>query len=187
VTLAILAHAFLVVAALAEHTRHPPPPELIPLTCNEVSHLLPPWPPDRWAIAPTGCAGRCGGADIRRAPAPATTADKQPGTHEDHELRLEEIGLGLGAVVAGDAETGLWSSVGWWGRLHAGKRTLPRAPGVSPTASHREGCSTQVASRSPTPSHPGPDHSWTESLPACLVRAALRPVRNREAATTGGR
>src|SRR5215203_5466566 len=30
------------------------------------------------------------------------------------------------------------------------------------------------------------DHSWTEPLPACLVRAALRPVRNREAATTGG-
>ncbi len=30
------------------------------------------------------------------------------------------------------------------------------------------------------------DHSWTDSLPACLVRMALRPVRNREAATTGG-
>ena len=30
------------------------------------------------------------------------------------------------------------------------------------------------------------DHSWMEPLPACLVRAALRPVRNREAATTGG-
>jgi AraC-like DNA-binding protein len=29
------------------------------------------------------------------------------------------------------------------------------------------------------------DHSWTEPLPACLVRTALRPVRNREAATTG--
>ncbi|HEV8053451.1 MAG TPA: AraC family transcriptional regulator [Candidatus Limnocylindrales bacterium] len=29
------------------------------------------------------------------------------------------------------------------------------------------------------------DHSWMEPLPACLVRAALRPVRNREAATTG--
>ena len=31
------------------------------------------------------------------------------------------------------------------------------------------------------------DHSWTEPLPPCLVGAALRPVRNREAATTGGR
>jgi SRSO17 transposase len=39
-TLAMLAHAFLVVAALAERTRHPTPPELIPITCNEVSHLF---------------------------------------------------------------------------------------------------------------------------------------------------
>jgi AraC-like DNA-binding protein len=31
------------------------------------------------------------------------------------------------------------------------------------------------------------DHSWTEPLPPCLVRVALRPVRNREAATTSGR
>jgi transcriptional regulator GlxA family with amidase domain len=30
------------------------------------------------------------------------------------------------------------------------------------------------------------DHSWTQGLPACLVRAALRPIRNREAATTVG-
>jgi transcriptional regulator GlxA family with amidase domain len=29
------------------------------------------------------------------------------------------------------------------------------------------------------------DHSWTAQLPACLVRAALRPVRIREAASTG--
>jgi hypothetical protein len=40
VTLAMLAHAFLVVAALLQRIRHPPPPELIPLTCNEVSHLF---------------------------------------------------------------------------------------------------------------------------------------------------
>ncbi len=40
VTLAILAHAFLVVAALTEHTRHPPPPERVPVTCNEVGHLF---------------------------------------------------------------------------------------------------------------------------------------------------
>ena len=39
-TLAMLAHAFLVVAALTSNTRHPPPPELIPLTCNEVQHLV---------------------------------------------------------------------------------------------------------------------------------------------------
>jgi SRSO17 transposase len=39
VTLAMLAHAFLVVAALTEHARHPPPPGLVGLTCNEVQHL----------------------------------------------------------------------------------------------------------------------------------------------------
>jgi SRSO17 transposase len=40
VTLAMLAYAFLVVAAVTEHTRHPPPLGLIPLTCNEVQHLF---------------------------------------------------------------------------------------------------------------------------------------------------
>jgi SRSO17 transposase len=40
VTLAMLAHAFLVVAALAERTRHPTPPDLVGLTCNEIQHLF---------------------------------------------------------------------------------------------------------------------------------------------------
>jgi hypothetical protein len=39
-TLAMLAHAFLVVAALTETHLRPPPSELIPLTCNEVQHLF---------------------------------------------------------------------------------------------------------------------------------------------------
>jgi SRSO17 transposase len=39
-TLAMLAHAFLVVVALIERTRHPAPPGLIGLTCNEVQHLF---------------------------------------------------------------------------------------------------------------------------------------------------
>jgi len=39
-TLAMLAHAFLVVAAGAERARHPSPSGLIALTCNEVQHLL---------------------------------------------------------------------------------------------------------------------------------------------------
>jgi SRSO17 transposase len=39
-TLAMVAHAFLVVAALAERTRQPPPSGLIPLTCNELQHLF---------------------------------------------------------------------------------------------------------------------------------------------------
>jgi SRSO17 transposase len=38
-TLAMVAHAFLVVAAQTSNTRHPPPPDLIPLTCNELQHL----------------------------------------------------------------------------------------------------------------------------------------------------
>jgi hypothetical protein len=36
----MLAHAFLVVAAMTEHTHHPPPSALIPLTCNEIQHLF---------------------------------------------------------------------------------------------------------------------------------------------------
>jgi SRSO17 transposase len=40
VTLAMLAYAFLVVAAVTQHTRHPPPLGLIPLTCNEIQHLF---------------------------------------------------------------------------------------------------------------------------------------------------
>jgi SRSO17 transposase len=40
VTLAMLAYAFLVVAAVTQHTRHPPPLGLIPLTCNELQHLF---------------------------------------------------------------------------------------------------------------------------------------------------
>jgi SRSO17 transposase len=39
-TLAMLAHAFLVVAALAERSRHPAPSGLVPVTCNEVGHLF---------------------------------------------------------------------------------------------------------------------------------------------------
>jgi SRSO17 transposase len=40
VTLAMLAYAFLVVAALADRTRQLPPSGLIPLTCNELQHLF---------------------------------------------------------------------------------------------------------------------------------------------------
>jgi SRSO17 transposase len=39
-TLAMLAHAFLVVAAVTERARDPAPPGLIALTCNEVQHLF---------------------------------------------------------------------------------------------------------------------------------------------------
>jgi hypothetical protein len=36
----MLAYAFLVVAAVTEHGRHPLPLGLIPLTCNEIRHLF---------------------------------------------------------------------------------------------------------------------------------------------------
>jgi SRSO17 transposase len=39
-TLSMLAHAFLVVAALADRARHPSPSGLIRLTCNEIQHLF---------------------------------------------------------------------------------------------------------------------------------------------------
>jgi hypothetical protein len=60
VTLAMLAYAFLVVAAVTEHARHPPPLGLIPLTCNEIQHLF-----AALACQPAG----------------------KPTDHEDHELR----------------------------------------------------------------------------------------------------
>jgi hypothetical protein len=63
--------------------------------------------------------------------------------HQDRGPQVA-IGLGLGTVVAGDAETGGWSSIGWWGRWHGGKGTLPRAPSVPPTPSHPAGWSTQA-------------------------------------------
>jgi hypothetical protein len=39
-TLALLAHAFLVVVARTERTQHPPPPGVIALSCNEIAHLF---------------------------------------------------------------------------------------------------------------------------------------------------
>jgi hypothetical protein len=36
----MLAHAFLTVVRADEHTRHPRPNGLIPLTCNEIQHLF---------------------------------------------------------------------------------------------------------------------------------------------------
>src|SRR3712207_7835803 len=39
---------------------------------------------------------------------------------------------------------------------------------------------TELVGESPS-GYKARDHSWMESLPACLVRTALRPVRNREA------
>jgi hypothetical protein len=66
VTLAMLAHAFLAVIRADEHTRHPAPDGLIPLTCNEIQRLFydagrpararrgPPAPLVRLATSPPG-------------------------------------------------------------------------------------------------------------------------------------
>ena len=45
---------------------------------------------------------------------------------------------------------------------------------------------TELVGESPS-AYLARDHSWMKDLPACLVRAALRPVRIREAATTESR
>ncbi len=39
---------------------------------------------------------------------------------------------------------------------------------------------TELVGESPS-AYRARDHSWTQALPACLVRVATRPVRNREA------
>jgi transcriptional regulator GlxA family with amidase domain len=44
---------------------------------------------------------------------------------------------------------------------------------------------TELVGESPS-AYRSRDHSWTEPLPACMLRAALRPVRNREAAVDAG-
>jgi AraC-like DNA-binding protein len=44
---------------------------------------------------------------------------------------------------------------------------------------------TELVGESPS-AYRARDHSWTEALPACLVRAATRPVRNREAEPASG-
>jgi hypothetical protein len=84
----MLAYAFLVVAAVTEQARDPAPPGLTRLTCNEVQHLFAALVAVPVADPGTGCAGRCGDADRKPAPAPATTAGKPP-DHEGHGLRLE--------------------------------------------------------------------------------------------------
>ena len=44
---------------------------------------------------------------------------------------------------------------------------------------------TELVGESPS-AYKARDHSWTDGLPSCLVRVALRPVRNREAARVAG-
>jgi hypothetical protein len=78
------AHAFLVVAAVTDRTRHPSPSGRIGLTCNEVRRLLAALlarPAENLGL---GCAGPSGAADTSPAPTAATTNDR-PANHEVHE------------------------------------------------------------------------------------------------------
>jgi DDE superfamily endonuclease len=84
-TLAMLALAFLVVLAVTERTHHPPPAGLAPLTCNELQHLFAALLAQPSATSATGRVGQSGGADIKPAPAAATTDDKLPTSCEHHE------------------------------------------------------------------------------------------------------
>jgi transcriptional regulator GlxA family with amidase domain len=43
---------------------------------------------------------------------------------------------------------------------------------------------TQLVGETPS-AYKARDHTWTDALPACLVRMALRPIRHRETAPTG--
>jgi SRSO17 transposase len=88
-TLAMLAHAFLVVAALTEHTQHPPPTGLISLTCNEIQRLF-----AALVIKPVADAAHRLRWSVwrRRHQARARTCHyrrQAAGNHKDHELRLE--------------------------------------------------------------------------------------------------
>ena len=56
-TLAMLAYALLVVAAVTEHARHRPPLGLIPLTRNEIHRLFAVLVAAPWRTPATGCAG----------------------------------------------------------------------------------------------------------------------------------
>jgi hypothetical protein len=88
VTLAMLAYAFLVVAAVTEHARHPAPPGVIQLTCNEIQHLFA-------ALVAASIANtdhRLRWSWWRRrhqARARACHYAGKPTDHEAHELRLD--------------------------------------------------------------------------------------------------
>jgi hypothetical protein len=84
VTLAMLASAFLVVAAVTEHAQHPAPPGAIELTCKEIQHLF-----ATLVAAPVvDRRHRLRWWSWWRRPSkpalvPATTAGKPPSSHED--------------------------------------------------------------------------------------------------------
>jgi hypothetical protein len=60
----------------------PTPAERVPLTCNEVGHLYATLAARPATDVAPGCAGLPGDAATRPAPAPTTTADRQPGIRD---------------------------------------------------------------------------------------------------------
>jgi hypothetical protein len=84
VTLAMLAYAFLVVAAATQHAHHLPPLGLIPLTCNELQHLF-----ATLVAAPITHTGHRLRWSWRRRRHQARARACRPTDREHHELRLE--------------------------------------------------------------------------------------------------
>ena len=60
--MAMLAYAFLVVAAVTAQAQRPAPPGAIELTCNEIQHLFADLVAVPWLIEATGCTGHGGDA-----------------------------------------------------------------------------------------------------------------------------
>jgi pimeloyl-ACP methyl ester carboxylesterase len=73
-----------------------------------------------------GRAGRCGGADSRHAPAPATTSDKPRSNQEGHDLRLG-VCRGRGRGLGGG---------GWWKRCCVGEEGWPFGAALRGASNH---------------------------------------------------
>jgi hypothetical protein len=89
VTLAMLAAAALTIAAALEHAHESCPADQIPLTRNEIAHLISGLTNGLRTTHHTGCAGHAGVAATSTAPGPATIRGKWPMTREHNDLRLE--------------------------------------------------------------------------------------------------
>jgi hypothetical protein len=88
VTLAMLALAFLTVAALTGHAQ-PPPPGMIPLTATRSPTSPPPCCPRPGAAGVTGPAGPAGAAATSTPPGLATTGGKPPTAHDGHDRQAQ--------------------------------------------------------------------------------------------------
>jgi hypothetical protein len=127
----MLAHAFLVVAALTERTRHPTPPELIPITCNEIQHLF----AALLARSPGELADQLHWSlwhtDIKPALAPATTADKPPGSRRRDPRCVTSTSKETPVTLPESARPISWTRHVW---VLAPIRRLALTPGCSALA-----------------------------------------------------